>query len=315
MVAPLIPLAIAAGASLLGGALGNRNANRAQQRAIEQAQFRPVDIQSPFGNIGISEGGINIQGGSPFQQQFEQFTGAGSQLLSGALGDRPDLTPQFDPSQGPGAFFTGLGTQAGQALQGFDPDAFATSQFERLNRLAAPGERTQTANAAQRLFGAGRLGGRDTAAGGVFGALDLSQRLGRDARLGQALGLAGTEQDRLTTQAGLFSQLGEQFTAGGTARDLGERQFQQGANQSDILQAIALSGAGQQSLAPLFQLLGQGTTLGLGQQATRAGVSSVFPQTAQQQNDIFGNLIGGFAEGIISNTGNAGAGATTAGTP
>ena len=94
--------------------------------------------------------------------------------------------------------------QAREALGNFDPDAMASEQFDRLNRLSAPGEETATSNQFNNLFGSGRLG----TSGGArdVGQLDLSQRQARDARLGQAIGLAGAEGDRLASRASQFGQ-------------------------------------------------------------------------------------------------------------
>ncbi len=212
---------------------GGDNIQDTANAAAANIGFNPFNVQGgPLGGIQFDEGTgqINLQQGDIAQQFGPQIQQLASQLfgglqqgpfgaLTGALGDVQGQLGGIGQQQLQGAQqFAGAGQQALQALGNFDPDQFATSQFDRLNRLSAPGEITQARQAAQGLFQRGRLGPEDTQSSEVFRGLDLSQSLARDARLGQAIGLADTQQNRLTQQAGLFGGVGQQGfqQAGGT---------------------------------------------------------------------------------------------------
>ena len=278
---------------------GGGDTQRDVNRAAQQIQFDPFSIQGfGLGQIDASERGLleigrsqladrfgqqfinradqlfRQSGGSPFGALAGQLAESQAaipnlnrnQLFAGAAGGAQQLLRDRDPAvlQGAGRDFVGAGRSALEAFRDFSPDDFAARQFERLNRLAAPGEATQTSAATQALFNRGRLGPEDAVGAETLGQLDLSQRLARDARLGQAIGLAGTEADRLFGQAtgfagqgaGLLGQaFGQRTGALGTAADLG------------------LQGAGfaRQSALDRFNLAGQALQLGGAQRQQQFG--------------------------------------------
>lgn len=287
-------------------------------QAAANIGFNPFNIQGgALGGVSFDQetGGISLQAGQLEQQFGGQFSQLAQQLiggagqggpfgpLSGALGQVQGQLGGIGQQQLQGAQqFAGAGQQALQALGQFDPDAFASQQFQRLNRLAAPGETTQARQAAQNLFGRGQLGRESTQTGEVFRNLDLSQSLARDARLGQALGLAGTEQQRLGQQAGLFGQLGQQGfqQAGGTFLNrfgaagqalAGGQQFQQGQIGQGLGLLQSLQGFQQQP----FQLLGPSLAAAAGQSTAAQAAGQLQVQGATEAANARGGFFSGLA--------------------
>lgn len=287
---------------------------RGRNRALGQAQLAPSGTASPFANVQIGQDGQIMMGDSGMSGMFlgqagehmQQAGGgpmlAGSAMQFGPAGEQVfnDMS-SFDPRMFQAGFqpmanqFMGMGQQAGQALQGFDADAFAQTQMDRMNQLAQPGEQMQANQTAQRLFSGGRLGAQDTTSGQVFRDLSQAQQMAQTERAMQSVGMAGQERDRLAQQAGMFSQLGmgaqsaEQdalFRATGQAN---EQQMQQ-AQMANLF-----GSQGIQQMAPMFQQLqaalsmsGMGTDVNL----ARAGIHQNYgTQSANMQGAMFGGFM------------------------
>lgn len=268
------------------------------------SNLAPYRIQSPFGSVQTNKRGATFIGDAPGTElapAFNQFAAqalqqAGAtptsnvsftpdQLFAAAMGAGSGARAQYNAAADP---FLQAGGNFAASLAGFDPNAFAMEQFERLNALAAPGEATQASSEANRLFMRGRLGANDTASGEVFRNLDLSQRMARDNRLLQSLGLARDEiASRVGAATGLSGQGlqlgvgGEQIATSQLAQLLGGAQGAQGlATFQNQLREMLVNQAlqGQQGGIGAFQNLKDVLQLTLGQQ-----VNATSAQQAGQQ--------------------------------
>lgn len=323
-----MPWGVAAAA--VGGGLGLLGSSRsasAARDAARAARPRPFNFESPFGNANFRLDGMTASGGvgSEYATQFSDLIGRNLAALRGqpvqTIGAAPfDLLQAVNGSGMPGQTQLSLGsdllgadfmTRAQQALQNsaiFDIDSFAGTQFDRLNRISALGEETAASGLADRLFSRGRLGANDTAAGRAFGELDLSQRIARDARLGQALGLATTESQRL---AGLTSQFGDQAGAfaalGQNLRQGNQQQLQSlfGALRGDQFQvadfgnqlraALLAQSTGaqtgvQNSFAGMQQAINNALSGAGLQSAGNAQAAQFINQAGQQQGNFYAGL-------------------------
>lgn len=201
---------------------------KASKRAAEMSRLQPFQVSGPMGSVNVTETGAEITGGigselaNPFANFASASLGQAGQIAPPSFFLNPNQAFFGAMQQDPTASgFSAAGNQLLQRLQSFNPDDFAAQQFERLNRLAAPGEQSAAAATADRLFASGRLGGGDSLSGRVFRDLDLSQSLARDNRLLQSIGLAGQEQDRLASQASGFAGLGSSLQDSALQRFLG----------------------------------------------------------------------------------------------
>jgi hypothetical protein len=317
---PLIAGGVAAGGALLGGLFGQSSARKQQRRAerfaLQQSQARGGEITGPFGSVSVSpENQINF-GDSPFSNLSQAF----AQQAQGFLQPQApaiNLAQAGIGAQQVGAFqpqiqqaFGGLQNLIGQQSQ-FDPNAFAATQFERLQSLARPGEERTANTLANQLFAGGRLGRDDTATGRAFEGLAQGQEQARTQRALQAIGLAGTERDRIFqeqqqrigNQFGLLGQLGG-FQQQGFQQLLGGEGFNQATQQQQLQNALGFGGAAGSVLAPQFQALTAILNRTAQDQAARAGVSTgvanVIGQTAPNTGELIGNVFGGLATGILN---------------
>jgi len=304
--------AAALGAAAIG-AFGTNKAAKRQERAAEAAaeaaQFRPFNTTGAFGSTSITPGAqggpgsISI-GTNPQIELFQALTQGLGQQFQGGPGIA--FSPGAAPDVGLEGLFANL-TDATAPIPGFNADEFAQTQFDRLQSLASRGEQTAANQTAERLLARGRLGGADTAAGGVFGRLAEAQENARTSRALQAFGLAGQEQQRLQQArqsdinaalsgfgAGgqLFSLLrGDQFRTAGFQNQAGQQLFSQ-------LQGAA--GGINTASAPLFQQLN--AALSAGGAATSAAGTGAALQLQGAQNagairgEFFGNLLGGVGD-------------------
>lgn len=331
-----MPWGVAAAAiGAAGTAYGASQSASAQRDAARASRPRPFNVETPFGSAFYSPSGLTATGGvgSQYATNFADLIGSTLGDLRntnvGRLGNAPfDLRAVLGDMGNLGAT-TGsnqadaLGRQFMTNAQGalgaagrFNIDEFAGEQFARLNRLAAPGEQTQANQLATRLFSQGRLGANDSRSGALFRELDLSQGMQRDARLGQALGLATSESQRLTglandytTQFGALQGLSQQLRAGNQSQlqslfgavrgdELTMAQFQNQLRDSLLAQATGAQGGIQNSFAGLqnsmnMALQGAGFT-------TNANA-----QAAQYQAQA-GQQIGGLYAGLGAQLMNAG---------
>lgn len=265
--------------NIQGGALGSVTSSDGTLQLGESALGRTI---SPQLQSGASQFLSSATAGGPFGAAGLDLSRL-DQALRGlqAPSASPLLTPtgptvspqQFDPTTtGQVQQFSGLEDLLGagrgalaasgaarEALGDFDPNTFASTQFERLNALAAPQEQTAATQLLERLQGSGRLGVREQGRQRELTELGVIQEQSRNQRLLQALGLAGQEQDRLTQQATAFGGLG----------------------RSLVGQAGGLQQAGQRlRLAGEQQQFGQQLA---GAQETRAGQQNLFEQLLRGQ--------------------------------
>lgn len=229
--------AVIGGAATVYGAKKNSDAAKDAGKA---SQPQPFNVETPFGNAYYTPQGLTAVGGvgAQYATNFSDLIGrtlgdlrntgvgrlgAAPFDLRAALGDFGNLgaTQGSNRADALGGQFLSNAQQALGAAGRFNIDQFASTQFDRLNRLAAPGEQTAANSLATRLFSQGRLGANDSRSGALFRELDLSQGMQRDARLGQALGLATSESQRLsglandyTTQFGALQGLSQQLRTG-----------------------------------------------------------------------------------------------------
>jgi len=306
--------ALGLGAAAIGAFGANRSAKaqeRAAEAAAQAAQFRPFNTTGAFGSTNITPGSQGQPGsiGIGTNPQIELF-----QALTGRLGQQFQQAPGivFGPGAAPDVGLQGLFDNLTQAagqdpLAGFDAQSFAQNQFDRLQSLASRGEETAAARTANQLFARGRLGGADTAAGGVFGRLAEAQEQARTQRALQSFGLARAEQDRLqANRAGDINAALSGFGAGGQLFSLlrGD-QFQTAGFTNQARQQLfsnlqgAVGGINQAS-APLFQQLQ--AALQAGGAATSAAGTGAALQLQGAQNagairgEFFGNLLGGVGD-------------------
>jgi len=284
----------------------------AARDAANMQRLQPFQFTGPLGGANITETGATVSGGigSELASPFAAFAGEELRRAGIMPGGQFFLDPNTafagagatDPTAGN---FTAAGNTLLQRLQGFDPDAFASQQFERLNRLAAPGEETAAAQTANELFARGRLGSGDSVSGRVFRDLDLSQALARDNRLLQAIGLAGRESDRLFGQATGAAGLGANLDSAATQRFLqainagtGVGQFQEQLRNSALQRALGGLGGIQASTAGQQQALQAALTgAGLSTNA-RVGAASTIAAGGQAAGNATGNLTAGILGGL-----------------
>lgn len=298
--------AIGAGGSALAANKQAKAAEKAGERAAQAAEFRPFNTTGAFGSTSITPGsrgqpGSVAIGTNPQIEQFQQI----AQGLGGQFQKSPGIA--FGPGEAPDVGLQGLFsnlTDATQPLEGFDANAFTQTQFDRLQGLAQRGEETAASQTANQLFSRGRLGGADTAAGGVFGRLAEAQENARTQRGIQAIGLAGQEQQRLqqARQADIQAAL-QGFGAGGRLFGLlrGD-QFQRAGFQNQAGQQLfsQLQGATQginTASQPLFQQLQAALSAGGAATAAGGAGAALQLQGANRAGDIRGEFFGGLLEG------------------
>lgn len=241
--------AVAAGGSIISSGKNKK----ASDKANKMSTMQPFSVAGPGGSAQVTATGVSGQGGlgsaagTPFDQATLAFLSEAMGSPSGAFNLNPGDV--LGIGQRPNAQADGFMAKSQgflDSLTSFNPDAYATQQFERLNRLAAPGEDSAARSTANSLFSRGRLGVNDTRSGQVFRDLDLSQSMARDNRLLQSIGLAGTEQDRLVSNATSFGLNAENLRTSGVNRDLagvnaalGVGQFQNAIQGSQLQNALS----------------------------------------------------------------------------
>lgn len=318
---------------VFGAVTGATQIQEGTQRAAEAARFQDFQSLTPFGEVNINRGGLQAAGGpgsgltGGFEGLAGQFTGEAGQLPGGGF-TALDPNQAFAQAQGTGGGVAGqfLGAASpflqgaqgfAQSLADFDPDQFASQQFERLQNIARPGEETATAGALQNLFSRGRLGGGDTASSTLLGGLQQAQTLATDQRALSAIGLAQREQQsragiagQLAGTAGQLGLAGEQIGGSqlqrflsslGGAQQLGG--FQSGLRGQTLQQALGATGGISTALQPTNQ--GIQNTLaasGLVNQSNiaAAGIEAQGAQAAGQATGAFtGAVIGGASNALL----------------
>jgi hypothetical protein len=311
--------AVSVGGGLLAGSKQSKDAKSLQKRAVFHSQ--PVETNlniAGFGNIGIS-GGKEAQNITQSSNQFNELSNLFGQQARDAFGRAQ--TPQFDITQ------SGLGPQQiGQLQQGiqqqfgnvgeaigrqsnFDADAFAATQFDRLNSLAARGEEIAANRVGGNLFARGRLGANDTRSGAAFEGLARAQGDNRTARAMQALQLAGSEADRRfqQNQLGIQNQFGLLNALGGQSRDaiqgfVGLQGFNTSLQQQELQNALGFGSAAGSILDPNFKALQLALNARANDQASRVsaatGAANASAPIALAGSNTTAQAIGNAAAGI-----------------
>ena len=257
-----IPALIGAGATLLGGYLQGRSAEkaartqakgeeRAAQIAAEEARFRPVGITTRFGQSAFETGpdGRVSGAGYTLSPEFTALQDRFMGLAGGGLSQAEMAQQQFAPLQGAAQGLFGLG----QGYLAQTPQQAAQQFMAQQQELLAPSRERQMAQLNQGLFNTGRgglavgaTGARPSGAAGLGAASPeveayynaLAQQ---DAASAAEATKGGMDQARFG--AGLFATGGNLLTQGfqGQTTALGpyEAYLQQMQN---------LEGLGQQSL-------------------------------------------------------------------
>lgn len=327
---------VSAGAAVLGAgatAYGASQSSKAAKAAAKAGAPRNFNLNTPYGNSAFTPGGVTATGGigAEYGDQFAGVVGSTlrdfGNVNTGRVGGAP-----FDLQAALGAFgnlgATGTSNQAdalggdflSQARQalgaagGFDINAFAGTQFDRLSRLAAPGEQTAANSLATNLFSSGRLGANDSRSGELFKQLDLSQGMQRDARAGQALGLATSESQRLfgladsfTNQFGALGGLSQNLRAGNQQQtgdlfsSLRGDQFNVANFQNNLRNTLLSQATGgqtgiQNAFAGLNNAINQSMTGGLGVATGNANAQQFNVSAANNTS----NLLGSFGAGLIN---------------
>lgn len=310
-----------------GTAYGASKSAGAAKDAAKAGRPSPFNVETPFGNAYYTPQGLTASGGvgSQYANNFADLIGStladfrstptgrlGSAPfdLRSVLGDFGNLGATTGSMQADalGGQFLSNAQQALGAAGNFNIDQFAATQFDRLNRLAAPGEQTAANSLASRLFSQGRLGANDSRSGALFRELDLSQAMQRDARLGQALGLATSESQRLTglandytTQFGALQGLGQQLRVGnqnqaqslfGALRgdELTMAQFQNQLRDSLLAQATGGQTGVLNAYAPLQNAINTSLTGALGTATGNVNAAQFQARAGQQIGGLYAGL-------------------------
>lgn len=324
-----MPWGAVAGA-VIGGGLsyaGARESSDAARDAARAGRPTPFNVETPFGNANYTPSGLTASGGvgSQYATNFADLIGStladfrstptgrlGSAPfdLRAVLGDFGNLGATTGSGQADalGGQFLSNAQQALGAAGNFNIDQFASTQFDRLNRLAAPGEQTAANSLASRLFSQGRLGANDSRSGALFRELDLSQGMQRDARLGQALGLATSESQRLTglandytTQFGALSGLSQQLRAGNQNQtqslfgalagdELTRAQFQNQLRDSLLSQSTGAQTGILNAYAPLQNAINSALTGALGTATGNVNASQFQARAGEQLGGLYAGL-------------------------
>jgi hypothetical protein len=259
---PITAALIGGGASLLGGVLGGRSAERAArtqadaqeraaQLAAEEARFRPVGITTRFGQSAFQtdEDG-RVSGASytldPALRAFQdRFMG----LAGGGLSQAEMAQQQFAPLGQAGQGLFGLGQQ----YLAQSPQEAAQQFMAQQQELLAPSREREMAQLQNRLFNTGRgglsvgaTGARPSGAAGLGAASPELEAYynaiaQQDAQLAAQATQGGMDQARFG--AGLFATGGNLLTQG-----LQGQTTALGPYEAYLQQMQALEGLGQQPL-------------------------------------------------------------------
>jgi hypothetical protein len=305
----MVPALIAGGASLLGGILGGRSAQRAAQTsaasqleaariAAEEARFRPVGITTRFGTSAFEvspEGRVTGAGYelSPelraYQDRLMGLTGMG--LTQAEAGQQ-----MFQPLFGAGQGLFGLGQQ----YMAQSPEQAAQQYMMRQQDLLAPSRERQFAALQNRLFQTGRgglsvgaTGERPSGAAGL-GATTPETEAYYNALAQQDAELAAraTEEGRrqLAFGAGLF----------GTGADLIGRGYtgQIGALapfETYLGASRTLEGLGQQPLSLGIDIGAKGQSAGAASALLSGGMGAARTLEAANAYNPFADFLTGFS--------------------
>jgi hypothetical protein len=319
----MVPLLLA-GATLLGGALQGRSAERAARTqanaeieaaklAAEEARFRPVGVTTRFGGSQFQTDESGRVSGASYQvsPELQAYQDRLRSLSGGALSQAEQAGQQYAPLTGAASSLYGLGQQ----YLAQSPEQVAAQYMARQQDLLAPSRERQMSQLQNQLFQTGRGGlsvgatGMRPGGGAGLGATTpemeayynaLAQQ---DAQLAAQAQQAGQEQ--LKFGAGLFgvgSNLLDQYQTGqvGALRPFeayfGQEKAIEGVGQQPLDIGINLGAKGMSPSAAnallaggtsAAQLRGQANAYNPFAQALMSGA-----QNPQLQN-AFGNLFSG----------------------
>ena len=227
---------IGAGASLLGGIMQGRSAERsartqanaqleAAKLAAEEARFRPVGVTTRFGSSQFKTDPSGRVSGASYElsPELKAYQDRFRALSGGALSDAERARSQYAPLTGAAGNLYSLGEQ----YLAESPEQVAAKYMARQQDLLAPSREREMAQLQNRLFNTGR-GGLSVGATGLRpgGGLGLSASnpemeayynaiAQQDLQLANQAQTAGQEQ--LKFGAGLFgvgSNLLDQYQTG-----------------------------------------------------------------------------------------------------
>ena len=327
---------IAAGASLIGGLMQGKSAERAArtqaaaqeraaQLAAEEARFRPVGVTTRFGSSQFQTDPSGRVSGASYElsPELKAYQDRFRGLSGGALSQAEMAGQQYAPLTGAASSLYGLGEQ----YLAQSPEQVAQQYMARQQDLLAPSRERQMAQLQNQLFNTGR-GGLSVGATGIRpgGGLGLSASnpemeayynalAQQDLQLANQAQTAGQEQ--LKFGAGLFgvgSNLLDQYQTGqvGALRPFeayfGQEKALEGVGQQPLDIGINIGAKGMSPSAANALFAGGTNAAGTMAQANAynplataliSGSQNPQLQDAFAYSD-FGNLFGGFGRGASS---------------
>ena len=299
---------IVAGASLLGGFMQGKSAERAARTqanaqleagrlAAEEARFRPVGVTTRFGSSQFQTDPSGRVSGASYElsPELKAYQDRFRGLSGGALSQAEMAGQQYAPLTGAASNLYGLGQQ----YLAQSPEQVAQQYMARQQDLLAPSRERQMAQLQNQLFNTGR-GGLSVGATGIRpgGGLGLSASnpemeayynalAQQDLQLANQAQTAGQEQ--LKFGAGLFgvgSDLYNQYQLGqvGALRPF----------EAYLSQEKSIEGLGQQPLDIGINLGAKGQSNAAAQAMLSGGMSSAETMAkANAYNPLADALIGG----------------------
>ena len=308
---PITAALISGGASLLGGLLGGRSAQKAAttqanaqmeaaRLAAEEARFRPVGITTRFGQSQFQTGpdGRVTGAGYTLSPELAAMQDRFMGLAGGGLEQAAMAQQQFAPLQGAAQGLFGLG----QGYLAESPQQAAQRFMAQQQELLAPSRERQMAQLQQGLFNTGRgglavgaTGARPSGAAGLSAASPeveayynaLAQQ---DAQLAAQATQGGMEQARFG--AGLFATGGNLLTQGYQGQTTALGPYEAYLQQMKQLEAL-----GQQPLE-------LGINIGAKGQSTAGANALLQGGTSAAQSRFAANAYNPFATALIQGSQN-----------
>jgi len=296
---------IGGGASLIGGALAGRSAERAArtqaaaqeraaQLAAEEARFRPVGITTRFGQSQFQTGPDGRVSGASYtldpalRAYQDRFMG----LAGGGLSQAEMAQQQFAPLQQGAQGLFGLGQQ----YLAQSPQQAAQQYMAGQQELLAPSREREMAQLQNRLFNTGRgglsvgaTGARPSGAAGLGAASPELEAYynaiaQQDAQLAAGAQQAGMDQARFG--AGLLGTAGNLLTQGyqGQAAALGPY-------EAYLAQMKQLEALGQQPLDLGINIGAKGQSTGAAQALLSGGMAAAQTRGAADAYNPFATAL------------------------
>lgn len=262
----MVPLLLA-GATLLGGALQGKSAERAARTqanaeieaaklAAEEARFRPVGVTTRFGGSQFQTDESGRVSGASYQvsPELQAYQDRFRALSGGALSQAEQAGQQYAPLTGAASSLYGLGQQ----YLAQSPEQVAAQYMARQQDLLAPSRERQMSQLQNQLFQTGR-GGLSVGATGM--------------RPGGGLGLGATTPEMEAYYNAIAQQdlqlANQAQTAGQEQLKFGAGLFNVGSNLLDQYQTGQVG-----ALRPFEAYFGQEKAIeGVGQQPLDIGIN------------------------------------------